>query len=382
MTKRRNLASQGEGANKSTRGPTGFYSTFTRLYLLEGKSRETRTSCSAILERQRRALHEKVTIPFARLSRTAQEGPTAPTAGPRTHASPTSAQMASLSTAATVLVLSLGLGGFFCFAELRCVDVNLVKGGSLSTRVPFPKSMEVEFLHERLDAGTSEFAEMVFYIEEDREKVAFANVVEDLNNALHGVILKFKKDGTWGKETIIKNEDPFNVGTLRRVRLEYSGGLFQGVVWSGDRQKNMTWSREDAPTMGQGNLTVYARIPVLVGKHSSVVFWPRTCSPDPLTTSQSHGPSACTPTYIWILAVLTVALVILLVLLSFHLRRAFGLLKDKGENRERDPVAQKDEGSEERCNQGPPARHRERRERGASEGRDSINSVYGYIPRD
>ncbi|XP_076033691.1 uncharacterized protein LOC143020803 isoform X3 [Oratosquilla oratoria] len=373
MTKRRNLASQGEGANKSTRGPTGFYSTFTRLYLLEGKSRETRTSCSAILERQRRALHEKVTIPFARLSRTAQEGPTAPTAGPRTHASPTSAQMASLSTAATVLVLSLGLGGFFCFAELRCVDVNLVKVGAPSASVPFPKSMEVEFLHVRPDAETSEWAQMGFVIEEDGEQVAFANVVEYLNNTLYVVILNFKKDGIWGNGKHIKNEDPFNVGTLRRVRLEYSGGLFQGVVWSGDRQKNMTWSGEDAPTMGHGNLTVYAGISAL-GKHSSVVFWPRTCSPDP--------PTTCTPIYIWILAVLVVALVILLVLLSCQLRRTFGLLKDKGENRERDPVAQKDEGSEERCNQGPPARHRERRERGASEGRDSINSVYGYIPRD
>ncbi|XP_076064967.1 uncharacterized protein LOC143039009 [Oratosquilla oratoria] len=372
MTKRRNLASQREGANKSTTGPTGFYPTFTRL---EGKSGEIRTSCSAILERQRRALHEKVTIPFARLSRTAQEEPTAPTAGPRTHPSPTSAQMASLSTAATVLVLGLGLGGFFCFAELRCVDVNLVRGGASSTMVPFPKSMEVEFLH----AETSKLAQMSFLIEEEGKEVALAKVEEDLNNALKEVLLNFKKNGTWGKPTYITNEDPFNVGTLRRVRLEYSGGLFQGVVWSGDRQKNITWS-EGAPTMGQGNLTVYAKIPA-VRKLSSVVFWPRTCSPVPPPGLQSHGP-ACTPIYIWILAVLFVVLVILLVLLSCQLKRAFGLLKDKGENRERDPVAQKNEDSEERCNQGPPARHRERRERGASEGRDSINSVYGYIPRD
>ncbi|XP_076033697.1 uncharacterized protein LOC143020806 [Oratosquilla oratoria] len=229
--------------------------------------------------------------------------------------------MASLSTAATVLVLSLGLGGFFCFAELRCVDVNLVKGGAPSARVPFPKSMEVEFLHVRLDAETTERTAMVFTIEEDGEKVAYAKVVEYLNNTFYGVILTFKKDGIWENGKLIKNEDPFNVGTLRRVRLEYSGGLFQGVVWSGDRQKNMTWSREDAPTMGQGNLTVYAQIPALVGKHSSVVFWPRTCSPDPPTTYTLISIEIC------ILVLRVVVVVILLVMLRC-------LLKAKDEPRQ------------------------------------------------
>ncbi|XP_076068190.1 uncharacterized protein LOC143040716 [Oratosquilla oratoria] len=283
--------------------------------------------------------------------------------------------MASLSTAATVLVLVLWLRGLSCLDERRCVDIDQVTSHNRSSTVPFHSGMEVEFLYEGLDE-TSQDINIGFYIIENENQVANVFVLQKINNELKQLKINFRTN-QWGTVKVMNFGSPFNVGIFGKVRLEYSGGLFQGVVWDKDRQKNMTWS-ERAPTEGQGNLTIFARIPKKK-KYSSIVYWPDTCPPAPSPVPQPQGfvIDNTIILYMCVIAALTVVSLVLLALLCRQLR-TFRQPKVK----DQDTGVQRNESSEGRCRQGPPLRHRSQEERGDSEGRDSINSIYGYIPRD
>ncbi|XP_076067920.1 uncharacterized protein LOC143040628 [Oratosquilla oratoria] len=151
------------------------------------------------------------------------------------------------------------------------VEVDRVATHTPSATVPFRSGMEVEFvLDEGLDADPKRGISIGFYIVEDGNLVANIIFLQYSNNELNQVRVNFRTD-RWKNAGVISPKSPFNVGKIGRVRLEYSGGLFQGVIWDKDRQRNKTWS-ERAPTEGQGNLTIFARIPVRE-KYSSIIYW-------------------------------------------------------------------------------------------------------------
>ncbi|XP_076067919.1 uncharacterized protein LOC143040627 [Oratosquilla oratoria] len=220
--------------------------------------------------------------------------------------------MASFYTAATVLVLGLWIGGLSCQAQRRCVEVDRVLSRTPSPTVPFRSGMEVEFLHDAPKPYTAIwfYIAIGFYIEEDGKQVANIFVLQNYNNELYQVEVNFRTD-KWVNGRVISSRSSFNVGIIGRVRLEYSGGIFQGVIWDKDRQRNKTWS-ERAPTEGQGNLTIFARIPD-DKTYSSVVYWPITCPPPPSPASDTEDCISI-PVHMGLLTVRAVMTLILLVI--------------------------------------------------------------------
>ncbi|XP_076068274.1 uncharacterized protein LOC143040756 [Oratosquilla oratoria] len=219
-------------------------------------------------------------------------------------------RMSNFSTAATVLALGLWVGGLSCQAQRRCVEVDRVKNRDKSSTVPFRSGMKVEFLHDKGRGAYPEHNTTIrFFILEDEKIVATVFVYQNTNNELMQVKVNFNMDKR-GTPLVIHSKRFFFVGILGRVRLEYSGGLFRGVIWNKDRQRNKTWS-ERAPTMGQGNLTIFARTPNNI--YSYVVYWPITCSSAP-TPAPDTEDCVSVPVHMGLLTVRAVMTLILLVI--------------------------------------------------------------------
>ncbi|XP_076058370.1 uncharacterized protein LOC143035318 [Oratosquilla oratoria] len=320
-----------------------------------------------------------------------------------------SSAAASLLTLVCVSVHHLGVFGFL---EGHCSKMEYVESGRSSANVPFNSGiLELEFA---LMGQTQVEHTTKFIIQKDAQDYIVVSVRER-RNILKKVSVNFSRAG-WKPcanktEGMEQNED-FTFGVIRRALFNVSENLFTATFWNdSDNGSKFICSLSNPPDSKQDSLTFKAMVEG--GSDISYLFhWvyctlPTNCPscpssiPSPCTTSTSPCPPTSTefqvcaspptigvetssPYFYLLVAALAVVFLILLVLVYREIKRNIGSQKAKNEsyvqNYENQDCYELD------LNDVPvvPQHLRQQNLPGkeSSESRDSVNSIYNYIPKN